>query len=72
MAVSLAEIIVLGLLADWLFRRIRLPGLLGMLLVGVLLGPFAFGVLDDGLLAVSPDLRLMGLNCLSLYHCLLR
>ncbi len=61
MAVSLAEIIVLGLLADWLFRRMHVPGLIGMLLVGVALGPFALGVLDDGLLAVSPDLRLIAL-----------
>jgi len=40
MAVSIAEIIVLSLIADWVFRRFRVPGLIGMLLVGVLFGPY--------------------------------
>ncbi|MFN2350663.1 MAG: cation:proton antiporter [Kiritimatiellia bacterium] len=61
MAVSIAELIILGLLADWLFRRLRIPGLMGMLLVGVLLGPYAFGLLDHDLLAIGPDLRLIAL-----------
>ena len=61
MAVSIAEIIILGLLADWLFRQFRLPGLIGILLVGVLLGPHLLGVLDTGLLNIGPDLRLIAL-----------
>ncbi len=61
MAVSLAEIIILGLMADWLFRRFRVPGLIGMLLVGIALGPFSLGVLDADLMAISPDLRLIAL-----------
>ena len=39
MAISLAFIIIIGFLADALFRRARLPGLVGMLMVGVLVGP---------------------------------
>jgi len=39
MAVSLAVIIILGLAADYLFRRLNLPGLVGMLLVGIVVGP---------------------------------
>jgi solute carrier family 9B (sodium/hydrogen exchanger), member 1/2 len=35
MAISLAFIIVLGLAADYLFRKLKLPGLVGMLLVGI-------------------------------------
>jgi NhaP-type Na+/H+ or K+/H+ antiporter len=61
MAVSIAEIIILGLLADWLFRQFRLPGLIGILLVGVLLGPHLLGYLDPGLLAIGSDLRLIAL-----------
>lgn len=61
MAVGFAEIIVLSLLADWAFRRLRIPGLVGMLLVGVLLGPYVLGYLDPGLLAIGPDLRLIAL-----------
>jgi len=40
-AVSIAELILLGLLADWVFRKLRFPGLVGMLLLGVLAGPGA-------------------------------
>ncbi len=61
MAVSIAEIIVLGLIADWVFRRFRIPGLVGMLLVGVGLGPHILNYLDPGLLAVGADLRLIAL-----------
>ncbi len=61
MAVSIAEIVALSLLADWLFRRLGLPGLLGMLLVGVLLGPYVIGVIDPSLLEIGSDLRVIAL-----------
>lgn len=61
MAVSIAEIIVLGLIADWIFRQFRIPGLIGMLLVGVVMGPYVLGYLDPDLLAVGADLRLIAL-----------
>ena len=61
MAVSIAEIIVLSLIADWLFRRFQLPGLLGMLLVGVCLGPHALNCLSPSFMGVGPDLRLIAL-----------
>jgi Kef-type K+ transport system membrane component KefB len=50
MAVSLALITLAGLLADALFRWLRLPGLVGMLLVGVLLGPYVLDLLSPGML----------------------
>jgi len=61
MALSLAKIIILGLIADWLFKKIRLPGLIGMLLMGVVLGPFAFGWLSPDLMAIAADLRMIAL-----------
>lgn len=61
MAVSIAEIIVLSLIADWACRRVGMPGLIGMLVVGVLLGPKVLGYLDPDLLAIGPDLRLIAL-----------
>ena len=57
MAISLAIIIILGLGADYLFRRIKLPGLLGMLLVGVLVGPYGLHLLRPQMMAVSADFR---------------
>jgi NhaP-type Na+/H+ or K+/H+ antiporter len=61
MAVGIAEIIILSLIADWILRRFSIPGLIGMLLIGVLLGPYVLGWLNPDLLAIGPDLRLIAL-----------
>ncbi len=61
MIVSLAEIIIICLIVDWLFRKIQVPGLVGMLLVGVVCGPWVLGWLSPGLMAISSDLRLIAL-----------
>lgn len=61
MAISLAFIVLLGLLADALFRRMRLPGLVGMLLVGVLAGPHVLNLLSPDMMAVSGDFRRIAL-----------
>jgi NhaP-type Na+/H+ or K+/H+ antiporter len=61
MAVSLAIIIILGLGADYLFRRMKLPGLVGMLLVGMLVGPHVLGLLRPEMMAVSADFRKIAL-----------
>ncbi len=58
---GLAELLLLGLLADGLFRRLGVPGLIGMLLLGVVLGRSGLGALDPRLLALSADLRQMAL-----------
>lgn len=61
MAVSLAIIILLGLFADYLFRKMRLPGLVGMLMVGILCGPYVLNIMQPELLKVSADLRMVAL-----------
>jgi NhaP-type Na+/H+ or K+/H+ antiporter len=61
MAVSIALIILLGLLADYLFRKIKLPGLVGMLFVGILCGPYVLDIMSPELLKVSSDLRMVAL-----------
>ena len=61
MAVSLAELVITCLVIDWLFKKIKMPGLVGMLLVGIAFGPYVLGLLDEHLLAVSSDLRLIAL-----------
>jgi len=58
---GLAELLILGLLADGLFRRLGVPGLIGMLGVGLLLGQSGLGLIDPKLLALSGDLRQMAL-----------
>ncbi len=57
MAASLAVILLLGLLAKRIFEIIRLPGLLGMLILGVLIGPYGFDLLQEDMLQISLDLR---------------
>ncbi len=57
MAASLAIISLLGLAAHFLFSKMKLPGLLGMLSVGILLGPHVLHRMSPDLLAVSSDFR---------------
>ena len=61
MIVSLAELLVLGLIVDWAFRRMAVPGLVGMLFLGVLFGPYVLSWVNPELLAVSGDFRLIAL-----------
>ncbi|MBL7181382.1 MAG: cation:proton antiporter [Pseudomonadota bacterium] len=61
MALSLALIIILGLGADYLFNRIKLPGLIGMLLVGVLAGPYVLNMMSPEIMKVSGDFRKIAL-----------
>lgn len=61
MLTSLALLFLCGLLAGGLCTRLHLPSLLGMLAVGLLLGPQVLGVLDDSLLTLSPVLRQVAL-----------
>lgn len=61
MVLNLAELVVICLVVDWLFRRWRIPGLVGMLLVGIALGPQALNQLQPELAAVSADLRRLAL-----------
>ncbi len=61
MAVDLAIIILLGLFVNAVFERINLPGLLGMLVVGVVIGPYGLNILSTDILSVSADLRRIAL-----------
>ncbi|SET37084.1 sodium/proton antiporter, CPA1 family (TC 2.A.36) [Natronincola peptidivorans] len=61
MALSLALIILLGLLFNKTFDRLYLPGLLGMLTLGILIGPHSLNLIDEDLLAISSELRKIAL-----------
>ena len=58
---SLAIILLLGLLLGELFKKMRLPSLLGMLLTGILIGPYALNLIDPTVLELSPQLRKIAL-----------
>ncbi len=57
MLFSLALIILLALLLSGIMQKLRLPGLLGMLLTGIILGPYVLNAIAPELLNISADLR---------------
>lgn len=61
MLLSIALILLLGLLLGSLFSKIKLPSLLGMILVGIVLGPHALNLIDGSILNISADLRQIAL-----------
>ncbi len=58
---SLAFIFLLGMSFGWIFKKLRLPSLLGMLMTGIILGPYALDLLDGSILGISADLRQLAL-----------
>lgn len=61
MLTSFALIFLLGMLLGSIFSKLRLPSLLGMLLTGVILGPYALNLIDGTTLSISADLRQLAL-----------
>ena len=61
MLLSFAVIFLCGMGMGAVFRRLNLPQLLGMLLTGILLGPYALNLLDGSILSISADLRQIAL-----------
>lgn len=61
MLTSLAFIFLLGLSLGYVFMKLKLPALIGMLLTGIALGPYVLNLLEPSLLSVSVDLRQLAL-----------
>ena len=61
MLYSIILILSVGLVLGFVFSRFRLPGLLGMLLAGILLGPSGFDLLAESMLDISQDIRELAL-----------
>ena len=61
MAASLAIILLLGLLANRLFEKLKMPGLLGMLILGAIIGPYGLNLLQQDMINASADLRRIAL-----------
>ena len=61
MLLSIALILLVGMSMGWICRKIKLPGLLGMLITGIVLGPYVLNMLDIKLLGISSDLRKIAL-----------
>jgi NhaP-type Na+/H+ or K+/H+ antiporter len=61
MLTSIASILLLGLFVGWLFSRMKLPSLLGMIMVGILLSPNCLNMVDCSVLNISGELRQIAL-----------
>ena len=61
MLLSIALILVVGMAMGWICRKVKLPSLLGMLLTGIVLGPYVLNLLDDSILSISSELRKIAL-----------
>lgn len=61
MLFSLALIFLLGMFLGKVFDKLGLPRLLGMLLTGVLLGPYMLNYIDGSILGISSELRKIAL-----------
>lgn len=61
MLLSIALIFLCALLLSGILIKFKLPGLLGMLIVGIVLGPYVLNLLDDSILNISADLRTIAL-----------
>lgn len=58
---SLAVILLLGVLLGGLCKKLRLPALLGMLVTGILIGPYALNWIDGSILGISAEIRKIAL-----------
>ncbi len=61
MLLSVGLILLVGMSLGWLCQKLKLPSLLGMLLTGVLLGPYVLDLLDPSILNISAELRKIAL-----------
>lgn len=61
MLLSLALVFLCGMLLGSLLEKLGVPRLLGMLVTGILLGPFGLDLLDGSILGISGELRQIAL-----------
>ena len=61
MLTSIAIILLFGLLVGWIFSKVKLPSLLGMIIVGIVLSPHCLNLVYDSILTISGDLRQIAL-----------
>ncbi|MDH8678018.1 cation:proton antiporter [Fusibacter bizertensis] len=57
MLLSLSLILIVGFSLSGIFNRLKLPGLMGMILTGILLGPYVLNWISNDILDISSELR---------------
>lgn len=61
MLVSLSIIMLSGLFLGWICKKIHFPSLFGMIVAGIIIGPYALNLIDQSVLDVSTDIRRIAL-----------
>lgn len=61
MLLSVALILLVGMSMGWICGKMKLPSLVGMLVTGIILGPYVLNLLDESILGISVELRKMAL-----------
>ena len=61
MLLSLALIFLCGMILGKIFSLLKLPSLLGLIITGIVLGPYCLNLLDNSILSISADLRELAL-----------
>lgn len=61
MLLSISLILLVGMSVGWICQKMKLPSLLGMLVTGMVLGPYMLNLLDNSILGISPELRKIAL-----------
>ena len=61
MLLSVALILVVGMAMGFICKKVKLPSLLGLLITGIILGPYVLNLIDKNLLNISADLRKIAL-----------
>ncbi|KXB91698.1 cation:proton antiporter [Megasphaera hutchinsoni] len=61
MLLSISLILIVGMSMGWICQKIKLPSLLGMLAVGIILGPYVLHLLDSSILGISAEIRKIAL-----------
>ncbi len=61
MLTSLALIFLCAMTLNHIFKKLHLPGLIGMLITGIVLGPYVLDLIDGQILAISSELRKLSL-----------
>ena len=61
MLLSTALIIFISLFLSYVFQKLKLPGFIGMLIAGVILGPYVLNMIDERILISGDELRKIAL-----------
>ena len=57
MLFSLSLIMIIGFTLSGIFNRIKIPGIIAMIITGIVLGPYVLDYISEDILNISPDLR---------------